>query len=222
MTETNFDCDFDPDLNYDFYAENLSNVCNYVSLQEYLSSSNVKQSISIINYNIRCFEKKFPSFSCGFDTDKMPKILCLTETWFSSDSTSDIPCYMAYHVTRDARSGGVSIYVNDLFNSRQLIEFSYATPTIEVCTVEVSVNNCVFIIVGVYRPHSDSIVNFTSHLSNFLDNSFFAGKTCIFLGDLNICLLKDDPVVLDYSNLLYSHHFSNIITKPTHFSAIGP
>ena len=150
----------------------------------------------------------------------MPNILCLTETWFSPETISSIPGYKGCHVTRDGRSGGVSAYVKECISSRQLDDFSYANLKIEVCTIEICVNQSVFIIIVIYRPHSDSIVNFNSHLSNFLENPFFTGKTCILLGDLNICLLKEDPAVLEYSNLLFTHHFSNIITKPTHFSAI--
>ena len=116
------------------------------------------------------FDRNFDSFSCGFSPHNMPNILCFTETWFAPSLTSEIPGYVGHHVTREGRSGGVSIYVKQQINSKILCNLSYATSTIEVCTVEVSIKNSIHVIIGVYRPHSDSISNFNSHLVNFLEN----------------------------------------------------
>ena len=220
-SENNFDENFDPDSNYDFFAQNIDSICNCVTLSEFKNNfSDCNTSLSILNYNIRSFDRNFDSFSCGFSPHNMPNILCFTETWFAPSLTSEIPGYVGHHVTREGRSGGVSIYVKQQINSKILCNLSYATSTIEVCTVEVCIKNSIYVIIGVYRPHSDSISNFNSHLVNFLENVELRNKTCIFLGDLNICLLKDDPAVLEYTNLLYSHHFVSVITKPTHFSSV--
>ena len=40
------------------------------------------------------------------------------------------------------------------------------------------------------------------------------------MGDLNICLLKPNNSNLNFSNLLFSHHFNPLITKPTRFPQI--
>ena len=40
------------------------------------------------------------------------------------------------------------------------------------------------------------------------------------MGDLNICLLKPSNPNLNFSNLLFSHHFNPLITKATRFPQI--
>ena len=34
-SENNFDENFDPDLNYDFFAQNIDSICNCVTLSEF-------------------------------------------------------------------------------------------------------------------------------------------------------------------------------------------
>ena len=70
---------------------------------------------------------------------------------------------------------------------------------------------------GIYRPHSDTIENFNTHFSDFLKNRLLRNKFCIIMGDLNICLLKPNVPNLNFSNLLFSHHFNPLITKATRF-----
>ena len=222
MTDSNdnFDENINPDSNYHLFTQNTNSICRYMSINEYNASLNFNNYFSILSYNIRSFDKNFDSFSCGLSPQSMPDILCLSETWFSRNITSEIPGYSGYHVTRDGRSGGISLFTKKKFDSRFLRDLSYSSPTIEVCTVEISIQQSVFVIIGIYRPHSDSINNFNFHLDSFLNNSLLRNKTCILLGDLNICLLKDDPAILEYSNLLYSHNYFCPINKPTHFSSV--
>ena len=216
----NFTDDLNPDLNYDLFLQSVE-ACPYVTIDEYCKKQSSTTSFSIINYNIRSFNKNFDSFSSSFSAKFLPNIFCLTETWFSDGQVSEIPGYMGFHVTRDGRSGGVSIYVKEGFGSCMLNDLPYASETIEVCSVELNIKQESFVIVGVYRPHSDTINNFNEHFSNFLESPLLRSKSCIILGDLNICLLKDNPHNVDYSNLLFSHHYTPIITKPTHFSQVN-
>ena len=160
MIDSALNSDIDPDLNYDFFSDTLNNPSPYVSFDEYISAAHNMNSFSIINYNIRSFHENFKKFSCGFNSQELPHVLCLTETWFNSDDISNIPNYTGHHVIRGSRSGGISLFVDNKFKSKMIQEFSYANLTIEVCIIEVSVNNSLFIFIGVYRPHSDTITNF--------------------------------------------------------------
>ena len=70
----------------------------------------------MLNYNIRSFNNNssnFESFlgTCPFNHD----IIVLTETWNSVNHTQicNINGYKAFHVCREGRSGGVSIYCSD-------------------------------------------------------------------------------------------------------------
>ena len=117
----------------------------------------------------------------------------------------------------DISSGGISIFVSRGIECRILNSLSYSNQTIEVCTVELSFADMNVILIGIYRPYSDTIENFSSHLENFLSSSQISGKFCILMGDLNICILRDEPANNNFSNLLFSLHYSPLITKATRF-----
>ena len=211
--------DIDPDMNYSHFSETTSNSSNYFSLEEYIYLPSIN-NISIINYNIRSFREHFDKFLCSLPSKHFPEILCLTETWFNPGETIEISGFSGFHVCRSSRSGSVSIYVRSSLKCEFIEELSYVNDTIEVCTVEIHHEDLQFVIICIYRPHSDSIVNFNFHLSSFLNHSYFQSKTCLLMGDLNICLLKEDANITDYLNILFSHHFSQVISKPTRFSPI--
>ena len=99
--------------------------------------------------------------------------------------------------------------------------FSFSNQTIEICTVEIKLNASIFILIGIYRPHSDTVQNFTSCLNDFLNTPEFSNRTIIIFGDINICLLRGDPSNIEFSNMLYSNHFMPLITQPTRFSPIS-
>ena len=204
-------------MNYDFYNENDDGICKYITVKQYVDNL-TNSDVAIINYNIRSANSKnLDSFSHAFLYSKRPNVLVLTETWCSNDSTPIIPGYYGYHVTRDGRSGGVSVFIDENYVSNCVQNLSFCNSTIEVCTVDISVNDLNFTIIAIYRPHSDSIQNFCDFFSVFLNNSYFRNKFCIVLGDLNICLLKNERPNIEFMNILYSHNFLSLINRPTRF-----
>ena len=211
----------DPDINYDFFNQS-SNMCNYFSINNYLTSLESRSNLSIINYNIRSFNRNFDSFFGTFSKECPPCVLNLTETRFSAENCVSIGGYNAHHVTRNREtpSGGVSIYVASNINSSKIESLSYVNNTIEVCTVKIDFNSSHLILIGVYRPHSDTISNFSDHLNIFLNSPLLSNKKCVLLGDLNICLLKPEQASIDFSNLMYSQHYLPLISKATRFSPV--
>ena len=91
---------------------------------------------------------------------------------------------------------------------------------IEICSVEVCMNNVMVLVLGIYRPHSGTVQNFNESLSSILDEPYFRNKLCILLGDFNINLLSDDPPTNSFIYNMQSHHFLPLITKPTRFSPV--
>ena len=216
---SNFE-NIDPDLNYQLYSENDES-CNYYTLKEYNGGLSTVDFFSILHYNLRSFNKNFVHFSSAFlSSSKSPDIFSITETWFSGDQTASVSGYQGFHITRDGRSGGVSTYVKEQYDAACVDELSYANSTIEVCTVDVKVGNFSCTVIAIYRPHSDTIPNFCDHLSVFLNHPHFRNKLCVLLGDLNICLLKNEVSNNEYSNILYAHHFVPLINKPSRYSKI--
>ena len=134
----------------------------------------------------------------------------------------NIEVYNCFHTVRNTNTpaGGISLFIRKNLSSIKIDELSFSNDTIEICTVQTEINNQNLIILGVYRPHSDTIDNFNSLFSDILSNAILRNKFCIVMGDLNICLLKQNNPILNFSNILYSHHFAPLITKPTRFSPI--
>ena len=175
-----------------------------------------------MSYNIRSFNANSEIFLSMFQNyNCFPDILCLTETWFNEFSSEEIPGFTSYHTIREnGRSGGVSIYIKDSFNSCLMPNYSFSNNDIEICCVQITSNNISIYIFAIYRPHSGTIQNFNEILSSILDNPCMRNKLCVILGDLNINLLNDDLHTNSFIYNMQSHHFFPLITKPTRFSPI--
>ena len=112
MSESDIFNNLDPDLNYDFFSQ-YSNICNYYFINDYLTSLDSRSNLSIINYNVRSFNRNFESFFGNFSKECPPCVLNLTETRFSAENCVSVGGYSGHHVTRNREtlSGGVSIHV---------------------------------------------------------------------------------------------------------------
>ena len=154
-----------------------------------------------------------------FGLNSLPEIIILTETWFKIETIQNIDGYTSYHTVRDlGRSGGVSIFVKNSIESTQIDELCISNSTIEICTIKFKINNVTDILYAIYRPHSDTIDNFILSLNEILDrniNGNFNDK--ILLGDLNIDLGRNCPLVENFINFMHTYHFFPLITNPTRY-----
>ena len=213
--------DDDSGEHYEFFSENNYPECKYYSVSEF---NNVydKKYLSFMNCNIRSFNKNFDSLSSVFQNESLPSIFCLTETRFSLSTLQNISGYDAFHTTRASNtpSGGISLFIKENLKAKKIESISYSNDTIEICTAEFYFGKQNVMIIGVYRPHSDTIDNFNSAFSDILKNRLLKNRFCILMGDLNICLLKPSRSNQNFSNLLFSNHFIPLITKATRFPQI--
>ena len=214
--------DIDPDCNYfsDIFQDIGSDLhSKYETVETYSLKAQNSENFTCMSYNIRSFLANSDSFFSIFTDNGMPNILVITETWFNPSSTREIDGYKSFHVCRsDRRSGGVSIYVRNDIVSHKIVNCSYSNSTIEVCTICFYKDGIKYYLLGVYRPHSDTIDNFRAELDLILNNNLLKNSNCIAIGDFNIDLLHDSPAINNFSNSMYSNHFLPIITKPTRFS----
>ena len=125
-----------------------------------------------------------------FNNTQLPDIIILTETWLDNDSPLTVPGFVIYNTVRSGRSGGVSILVKNSLNSCLIKEHSYANDTIEICSVKISNDSSQMIVSGFYRPHSDSIENFTNSIENILNANIFRNNSCVLLGEFKINLFS--------------------------------
>ena len=182
----------DPDDNhFEIFESNMNTP--YLTISEY-NAHNMHQNSSLIfyNFNIRSYNANSDLLLSTFqNTSKLPKILVLTETWFNVIG-EELEGFHGYRTIRTSnRGGGVSIYVNRDMSSKLIQNLSLCNSTIEVCTVQIIGNGFNIFVLGIYRPHSDSVENFSDCLGNILESPILRGKHLVILGDLNVNLLDD-------------------------------
>ena len=201
-------------------------ICDYYCLDEYVELcrySNYDENLQILNFNMRSFQSNGITFSAMLNSlPYLPKIIVMTETW-NTESNVDL-CflenYQVQHTYRNnIRGGGVSIFCLNGFNCEKISCLSICNETIESCALKIKLNNSYLVILGIYRPHSDTIENFTEVLTNFLHNSIIQNADSVVVaGDMNINLNNIDSIhVNNYVSCLNSSLFLPVITKPTRF-----
>ena len=213
----------DPECNY---FQDLDLLCdtqsNYHSIGDFnLKLSENKPKFSVVNHNIRSFNANLDHFLNSFSPESFPDCFIFTETWCTETDSPYIAGYEAFHSRRTSgRSGGVSIFISTKFNSRILPDITVNINSIETCSVEVATATESIVLCGVYRPHGDTVENFRSSLDRIMNDSSIGGKTAIFAGDFNINGLSEDLDNLAFTDLMRSHHFFPVITKPTRIPTI--
>lgn len=211
----------DPDLNYLNDFQN-SLTCNSVSVDEFCTQVQDSNSnmFSFISYNVRSFYANAKYILPVIERSD-PHAVVLTETWFTNDYQASILNYNEFHTIRsNARSGGVSIYSDNKFNSKKIEDLSYANLNIELCTVRIMLGEEPIFIIGIYRPHSGNIDSFCDEIACILQNPILRNKRCFLTGDFNINMLHDCPLNSHFVDTLQSHHFFPVISLPTRFSPI--
>ena len=221
----------DPDdqLINDIYPNNdIDNNSQYYSLQNFNSLQIPQnQNLSLLNCNIRSFNKNSVSYEAMLQSmSHKPPLLVLSETWNTAESVQlcRLDGYTGVHVFRDrivqggGVGGGVSVFLDDTLSGDKADEISFCDPTIEICSCRIYLENSYILILGIYRPHTDTISNFNCRLQYVLNHSITKNASLVLLaGDININMC--DPAVSDsYASLMFSHSFLPAITKPTRFS----
>ena len=167
---------FDPDINYfdnQFDCIESTIQSNYINISDFNKIPHDSNKLSLISYNIRSFAANSDTMFSMFNDNCFPDILCLCETWFSSETTQDIDGCKCYHVIRPTRrSGGVSVYVRNSIRSELVQYHSYCSDFIEICTVKIVIGqfSC-FVFLAVYRPHSGTVDEFISALNEIFNDS---------------------------------------------------
>ena len=212
--------DFDPNSNYYNYAIPENHVFStFNSVDEFLErnriSLNDSDFVTIFSQNIRSLSCNLDSFLSMFPDNNMPDIFVLSETWYDNTCPVNIPGYIEYHTIRNGHAGGISVFVKKSIHSNKINQFSYANESIEVCSVQITNQNCHMNIVGIYRPHSGSIDNFTLALENIIDQNQFSNSSCVIAGDMNINLLSSGGDVDRFVDMMRTHHYIQTITDVT-------
>ena len=212
----------DPDINY--YGVNNSAVMSYYTIDQFNSlAGDWRTSLYILNQNIRSINANFESFvELVAALEVVPDIIVLTETWLGEHGGNfGMPYgFTAHHTIRAGRrGGGVTVLCSDKLKAKRMSDLCTADDTIESCIVEIVGIEFSLVILAIYRPHSDSIINFNNRLIDLLNHHSLRNKNVVIVGDLNIDLLLERNH--EFICSLQSLHFVSIIDKPTRFPGLG-
>jgi exonuclease III len=219
--------DIDPDdnfLNEIFPSFNQAHQSQYYSVERYNQTYvNSPPCLSIFHSNVCSFNANGELLTSTLSSlTKTPDIIAMTETWFNN-SNVDLSCIEGYnsHNTirpHGMRGGGVSVSVDQRLSSVKLIDLCISSNTIETCVVRVVCNSEEIVIFALYRPHSDSVDNFSSLLVQLLSDRRLCNKKVVVLGDFNVNLLTENSEpVENFISSLQSLSFLPLITQATRF-----
>ena len=134
--------------------------------------------------NIRSFYKNFCDLETLLETFySKPDIIVISETWLTDEKLRGayIDGYEGVHSIRcGGRSGGISIFYKIGLNVSKCDLFCLNNDTIEMCTIKIISSDTILFLIGIYRPHSGTIENFTNCLETILnDGILLNSKICI-------------------------------------------
>ena len=177
----------------------------------------------MLNFNIRsffCNQTHLESLLELLETNF--KVLFISETWLTQNNFehAQLANFHSHHTFRtNSRSGGISVFTSDLFKSEKIECLCICSENIETCTVCIYVGTTKLFALGVYRPHSGTIDDFTFELNNILSHEILVNSKIVIGGDMNVNLDNfSSESILNYSATLMSFNFYCVIDKPTRFS----
>lgn len=180
--------------------------CNFFKTTRLNNIIYIHQNIRSLRKNFNLFLGYLESFECDID------VIVLTETWIFDEEKDyfHIPTYSAFfNCNLVNRSGGIVVYVNNRIKA-SLVDC--VMNTADVLLLNISFNNNLVSLFGVYRKHEYSVNNFLAELepvfNNFKTNS-------IVIGDLNIDINRTNTETEAYLSLMYNYSFTSLIDKHT-------
>lgn len=151
--------------------------------------------LSVCHINAQSLPKHLDEFKLSFANANMD-IVCVSETWLSSDiSDIYIGCneYEIYRGGRNLRSGGgVALFVNKNIKSK-VVQSSAVNSEIEYVFVEIVCGFEKCLVAVIYKPPN---VYGSSHIIDILEEITINYNHLIIAGDLNLNLLdENDPPI---------------------------
>ncbi len=187
--------------------------CSINDIKDFLGND----KLLILNVNIRSVQKNFPKLhQLLIDTNLLPHIIALTETWTTADSFF-IPSLPGYsYVTAPSesnRSGGVALFVNNKIDYSLKDDLKFVTPACENLWVEISYKNKKALVGVVYRHPTYNISDFQNKFEQCVFDLNRSNKPFFISGDFNIDLLQSSNN--DYINSISSLGCKQYIASPT-------
>ena len=121
--------------------------------------------------------------------------------------------HLPYRKDRSAHAGGLLLYVREDIPSK-LLQFKFDSD-IGCIIIEISIFKKIWLIMGLYNPKDQQIVNFLMVISKCLDHYFSLYDNIILLGDFNAEITE---VAMDEFSGIYD--FKSLIKEPTCYKSL--
>lgn len=171
----------------------LSN-CSYL-LEEDFNSNYIndqfkkEHNLSFLHINVRSIPRNHDSLTlCLSNLRHTFSAVGVSETWLNQENADLYGIENYNHVYRcreDKVDGGTSLYVNTCleYKERHDIEQCFKSFGVFIETYNHTIIGCI------YKPPSQSINDFNSHLADVLDTISKERKDCYIMGDFNINII---------------------------------
>ena len=159
---------------------------------------NSDTDLLLLKFNIRSIGANFDKFNCFINLlNNKFDIVSFSESWLKNNNENlyTIRGYDAFHNVRcdGRRGGGLSIYISNVFKSKVIHPCTISLPTIETLFIETVKENCILLIISIYRPPNANAILFIDKLSEL--QSIISGNgyaEIILCGDFNLDILNYD------------------------------
>lgn len=223
------------DVVTDTFEPKLIEKSKYYTVEEFhrlTDETKALNYLSVLNVNSRSLLKHFSEYETYFNSLGSPNfdcfdILSFTETWLD-DNLEQLAAFEKYkaifkHKVGRKEGGGIAIYIKEDLNYSHRLDLSIPSDKQHLF-------DCIFIeissptlkkkvIVGIFyrSPSFNSIPEFTTILSELLEQISQENKEVILLGDTNIDLLKykSNKATSDYLDTLIANSYYPVNTLPT-------
>lgn len=194
---------------------------NSQELDEVLKvNSSKNKTFSILHNNICSINKNLDEFKVFFsEISSDINVVVLSETWHIPDVNSiNLEGYNTVYNqgTFNQNDGVVAFVKSNLSFTYSIYKLGY----ISMLEIRIKFTGNNIIISGMYRSPSLDPSEFPNLLQEYLDdNESNRDDIHIFIGDINIDLLKDNEYTLEYRSTLEEHGFISTVNGCTRLSA---
>ena len=200
-------------------------VNNNLNNNQYIEIDDIKgiykELLTIIFINIRSLNANFDKLYNFINSAKIrPDIIGVSETWINGNRPfiKNLPGYDFISKNSSSNSGGVAFFIAKKI-SFMLKTYCLNVDNCEDIWIEIKLPSKKRMTIGtIYRHPGHNFYEYQNSIVNLINSLNNNNKIYVFGGDLNINLLKDNSLILDYSNTLLSLGCDQTVTAPTRYS----
>ena len=177
-----------------------------------------KKDVTILHLNIRSLRNKVGELEVLLAKND-PDVIVLCEHWLCDSEILFVKLSNYVLAAKFCRSivhgGGVCIYVKTAIKFRDLEIYSAVERHFECVAIDLSLNNTLLKVVGIYRSPNSDIDIFFDKLDEVLESLFTIDVKIVLCCDSNIDLMTTTSNSTTFLNVLVKHNLFCTINQPT-------